>query len=58
MFRMHWLNWGCSRPQLFAMLTRGCGEAACKSPHCASNGDVEALSPNEAALRLMQLAQA
>lgn len=39
----------------FYQLSDGCGKPNCANKNCASSGSVEALSPNQAAARAIQL---
>lgn len=39
----------------FYQLSDGCGKTNCANKNCASSGSVEALSPNQAAARAIQL---
>ena len=38
----------------YHQLTRGCGRSVCDNPRCASSGQLQALSPNEAAALSIQ----
>lgn len=39
----------------FYQLTKGCGFSNCKNKNCASNSELEALTPNQAAARAIKL---
>lgn len=39
----------------FYQLSDGCGNTKCTNKNCASSGDVEKLTPNQAAARALQL---
>jgi ubiquitin-protein ligase E3 A len=39
----------------FFQLTEGCGKSSCKNNYCASSGQVDKLTGNQAAIRSLQL---